>query len=87
MLKEEEAKAIQTQYKGPGMDPRMLAAILNAYRAYKGKDIPTDITFVKLFDQITGLDCTRDDVSILPWDEDMHEQKDMHFIDVDDHSG
>lgn len=75
LLKEEAQDAAKNDSgsggKGkPDLDPRVLAAILKAYREYKGLGIPKFITFATIVDETTGLESTYEDISELPWDED-----------------
>lgn len=52
------------------IDPRVLAAVLKAYREYKGLGIPKLITFTTILGETTGLESSYEDVSELPWEED-----------------
>ena len=79
LLREEENTAFVAQHTAGGdgltFDPKTVAAILKAYRAYKELDVPKYITFTSFVNNTQGLDVTEDDVSLLPWD------KDRKFVD------
>eukprot|EP00977_Amphora_coffeiformis_P027836 scaffold34647_cov182-Amphora_coffeaeformis.AAC.6 len=66
---EENAATSATENMEPPIDPAILAAILKAYQEYQALGIPKYVTFTTLIDETTGLKSTKDDVSLLPWDE------------------
>jgi hypothetical protein len=78
---EEEEEAVVAIKKNSGnelpFDPIAVAAILQAYRAYKELGVPKYITFTRIIDNTTGINVTNDNVSLLPWDDD------IMFVDED----